>query len=287
MPVPPGLTREQKARYTRDGLLFPVPLLSDGEVRRYAQHCDELERLLGGKPRTVEVRQMHLHFDWAYELATLPLLLDKIEDLLGPNLLIWATELFAKHPHDEAIAIGWHRDAPYMGIADSQVVTAWIALSDSQPSNGCMRALPRSVERSRMAAPAPGVDALAGRTCGHEPPGVEADAIDVVLGPGELSLHAADVLHGSGANRSQGKRVGLVVRYVTPAARPLRGRPPVLLARGDAGECPFEVVGPPRPMGSEESLAALKVSAGRHLNLILDNLQEQSAKKLSAVSIES
>jgi hypothetical protein len=54
-------------------------------------HCDELELRLGGKPRTVEVRQMHLHMPWAFELVTQPRILDAVEELLGANLLVWAT----------------------------------------------------------------------------------------------------------------------------------------------------------------------------------------------------
>src|SRR5438034_1049716 len=80
----------------------------------------------------------------AYALATQPRVLDAIEDVLGPNLLIWATELFAKHPQDANVAIGWHRDEPYMGFEPGLTTTAWIALSDSAPANGCMRVVPAS-----------------------------------------------------------------------------------------------------------------------------------------------
>src|SRR5262249_52278779 len=122
--------------------VFPIPVLSAEEVRVHRAACDELEERLGGRPRTVEVRQMHLHFRRAYELATHPRLLDAVEDLLGPDLLVWATELFAKHPHDTGVSIGWHRDRPYLGFEATATTTAWVALGDSTPANGCMRAVP-------------------------------------------------------------------------------------------------------------------------------------------------
>ena len=101
------LTEAQRSRYQQDGIVFPVRVLSADEAQGYRAACNWLEEQLGGKPRTVEVRQMHLHFSWAYRLATHPRLLDAVEDLLGPNLLVWATELFAKHPSDPTVSIGW------------------------------------------------------------------------------------------------------------------------------------------------------------------------------------
>ena len=136
------LTEAERRQYADDGIVFPIRVLSPDEAQRFRAACDELENRLGGKPRTVDVRQMHLHLPWAYELATHPRVLDAVEDVLGPDLLIWATELFAKHPGDEAVAIGWHQDRPYMGFEAGATTSAWIALADSVPANGCMRRSP-------------------------------------------------------------------------------------------------------------------------------------------------
>jgi hypothetical protein len=258
------LTDDQRGRYHQDGLVFPVRVLSPEEVGRYRRACDELEARLGGKPRTIEVRQMHLHFPWAYELAAHPRVLDAVEDLLGPDLLVWATELFAKHPQDSAVSIGWHRDRPYMGFAAGATTTAWIALSDSTAANGCLRAVPGPQRHSARPPRRAGAAAV---------PVDEGAVVDVRLEAGEMSLHDADVLHGSGPNRSDGKRVGFVVRYVTPAARPRRGRPPVVLARGRAGADHFQVVDPPAANGSDGALAEFKESATLHLEAMLQNLR--------------
>src|SRR5207249_7027213 len=138
VPMPRRLTEAEQRRYERDGLVFPLPVLSPSEVGRFRAACDELEGHLGGKPRTIEVRQMHLHFPWAHELATHPAVLDAVEDLLGPDLLVWATELFAKHPQDPGVLIAWHRDLPYLGLTSGASTTAWVALSPSTPANGCL-----------------------------------------------------------------------------------------------------------------------------------------------------
>jgi Phytanoyl-CoA dioxygenase (PhyH) len=254
------LSCAQLGEYRREGVVFPLFALSAVEAARCRSACDELETRLGGKPRTVEVRQMHLHFPWAYELATQPRILDAAEDVLGPNLLIWTTELFAKHPQDARVAIGWHRDEPYMGFDGGQTTTAWIALTDSTAANGCMRVVPASRDVSRA-----GVN---GR-----PPQDPTGALDVVLRAGEMSLHDVHVLHGSSPNLSREKRVGFVVRFVTPESRPRHGRPPAILVRGEDRHGHFALIEPPRDTDIDTAITRLKESAGRHLDAMLHNLR--------------
>jgi hypothetical protein len=253
------LSEAQKHRYEQDGILFPVRVLSPEEALGYRAACDALETRLGGKPRTIEVRQMHLHFPWAHALTTHPRVLDAVEDLLGPDLLVWATELFAKHAHDPTVSIGWHRDRPYMGFDARTAVTAWVALSDSTAANGCMRAVP-------------GPARFQGGS-GRRPEVNESEGIDVVLRAGEMSLHDVEIPHGSGLNRSGEKRVGFAIRYVTPQARPPEGRPPALLARGHDGHHHFRLLDPPTDKDAEQALAEMKDSAARHLEAILQNLK--------------
>ena len=74
------LTEAQRDCYQSDGILFPVRVLTAGEAAEHRRACDDLEARLGGKPRTIEVRQMHLHFAWAHRLATHPAILDAYRD---------------------------------------------------------------------------------------------------------------------------------------------------------------------------------------------------------------
>ncbi|HZL89783.1 MAG TPA: hypothetical protein VFB96_15565, partial [Pirellulaceae bacterium] len=101
------LTRAEQNRFQEHGIVFPIRVLASDEADYYRRACDDLERQLGGRPRTVEVRQMHLDLHWAHKLAIHPRILDAVENVLGPDLLVWATELFAKHPHDGVVSIGW------------------------------------------------------------------------------------------------------------------------------------------------------------------------------------
>jgi non-haem Fe2+, alpha-ketoglutarate-dependent halogenase len=249
-------------RYRTDGFVPAIPVLTPSEAAAFRAACDDLEAALGGKPRTVQVRQMHLHLRWAFDLAAHPPILDAVESLLSPELIVWATELFAKHPRDPAVAIGWHRDAPYVGLASGSHVTAWVALADSTPENGCMRVLPRTAER-----PDPARD-------GDKPTAAEEPHLtDVVLRAGEMSLHNGDVIHGSSPNLSDRKRVGFVVRYTTPDARPASGRPPVVRVRGSAPAGLWTLVEPPDETDPAAALARMRAAANAHFDLVLGNLK--------------
>jgi ectoine hydroxylase-related dioxygenase (phytanoyl-CoA dioxygenase family) len=254
------------ASYRRFGFAAPMRVLSVEAANRYRAACDELEVLLGGNPRTVEVRQMHLHFRWAYELAVEPLVLDCVEQVLGKDILVWATELFSKRPGDPNLYIAWHRDRPYMGFDPALTTTCWISLGRSYRENGCLQVvLEADRERStlgngRKGEPGPGVP--------------ESQVTDVVLEPGEMSMHDITVYHGSGPNLSRDKRIGFAVRYISPRARALSGRPRVVLARGqDSGEN-FELATPPDEADTKVALAEMRQSALSHLDAMLYNLKQ-------------
>ncbi len=256
------LASDQQSSFREHGVAYPIRVLSADEAAAFRRECDELETRLGGRPRTVEVRQMHLHFAWAWRLATSPRVLDAAEDLLGPNLLIWATELFAKHPHDPAVSIGWHRDGPYMGLDPERTVSAWIALSPSAGDNGCMcvvREPDRQTRRTKQ--PAAG------------------DAIEeVTLAAGEMSLHDVHVLHGSRPNRSPQKRVGFTVRFTTPDGRPASKLPPAILARGVDRLGYFRLLDPPPECEAAAALDRMRDSARRHLDATLTNLRQAAPR---------
>ena len=257
-------TRQQ---YQTNGIAFPMQVMTRQESVRFLNACEQLEVQLGGNPRTIEVRQMHMHLNWAFELATLPAVLDCVETVLGPNILIWATELFAKRPQDKNVAIGWHRDRPYMGFENSdETTTAWIALTDTTAANGCMQAI---VETDRRA----GSDHVYAQADQNPAIGEDVESIDVLLQAGQMSLHDPYLLHGSAANRSDTKRVGFAIRFVTPHARPQQGRPAAVLVRGHDDVGNFELVDPPRENNADDAVQAMRRSADDHLQSMLDNLR--------------
>jgi len=263
------LSAEQKRIFARDGVVFPIRVLSLEEAATCRVACDALEESLGGKPRTIEVRQMHLHFAWAYQLASHPAILDAVEDLLGPNLVVWATELFAKHPRDTNVSIAWHRDGAYMGLDSERTLTAWLALTESCPDNGGMQVACETNRREYLH-----LDGSAARVTGKKIDNPPAESVcSVELRPGEMSLHDVHVLHGSGPNRSDRKRVGFAIRFTAPDARPIQERPPAALVRGEDRYGYFDLRPQPEEVSCDQSLNDLRHSARRHLDATLKNLK--------------
>jgi ectoine hydroxylase-related dioxygenase (phytanoyl-CoA dioxygenase family) len=221
----------QKCReYERDGYLFPFAVLDAAEVAFYRSQYDRLAPLVD-RHRGREHGQTHLHFPWALELATHPAVLDLVEGVIGPDILVHTSTMFWKDPHDPAF-VSWHQDAHYLGLDTPSMVTAWVALSDSTVDNGCMRVIPGTHHAHLPHATVPSGRNLVTSGLQYQGEIDESTAVDFALEAGQASLHHADLLHGSRPNRSDGPRVGFVVRYVSSAVRQERAHHAVVLARG-------------------------------------------------------
>ena len=155
-----------------------------------------------GGPLGGELRHKgHLLFTWLDELIRHPRILDAVEDVLGPNLLCWSSSFFIKEARDPAF-VSWHQDSTYWGLSEPDVVTAWVAFSESSIESGAMRMVPgthtEQVAHRDTFAP----DNLLSRGQEIMVEVDEARAVDVVLRPGEMSLHHVRMFHGSPPNRS-------------------------------------------------------------------------------------
>lgn len=281
--MPNVLTAQQVEQYRRDGILFPVPALSPGEVTRYRAAFDEVAGRLGGRPVAQVLGHTQAHFRWAYDLATQPAILDAVEDILGPDLLVWTVSIFPKYPRDPGY-ISWHQDGTYWGLDSTDVLTAWVALTDSTVENGCMRVVPGSHRRPIM----PHRDTYApdnrlSRGQEIEADVDERDAVDVVLRAGEMSLHHVNIIHGSNPNPSDGPRIGFAPRFTTPRTRQIDGEPPTaVLARGHDRYGHFQLVAAPPDRTFDDALAAQQAAAGRFLSEVRKTRGHYAAGTASA-----
>jgi len=225
------LTPNQIDSYHRDGLLFPLPALSAAEVKYFRACHDDLDRRLGGRPTAEQKGDSHLYFKWICDLATHPIVLDAVEDIIGPDILIHSSTIFTKYAQDEKF-VSWHQDSHYWGLSEPQLVSAWIALTDSTIDNGCLRALPGTHTRAFEHVEEPQQTNILSR--GHTVFGsLDLNkAVDIVLPAGQMSFHHANLIHGSKPNTSTGPRIGVAVRYVSTAVKQQKLHIPVILARG-------------------------------------------------------
>src|SRR5215471_4022603 len=137
-PMPKLLSDEQIREYQQDGLVFPIPVLSATEVAMARAALEELAAALGGHAEIARLRHLQLFHHWVQDLVLHPRVLDAVEDVIGPDILVHSSTVFWKRPHDPAHA-SWHQDGFYFGLNELKYTTAWLALSDSSADNGCMR----------------------------------------------------------------------------------------------------------------------------------------------------
>jgi len=210
------LSSSELERYRSDGCLHPVRLMGSGEM---AEHRRRLER--------AEVRHGTMHYrvkpylllTSAAEIGRLPVLLDAVEDILGPDILMWDSAYVIKEPGDKRF-VSWHQDLTYWGLDCSELVTAWVALTRSGSENGCMRFIPGSHGNGKLAHEetydAENILHRGQRISGGFD---EAEAVDIVLAPGEASLHHGWVMHASKPNTSKERRIGLTIQYAATSVR--------------------------------------------------------------------
>ena len=246
------ISSAQRQRYARDGFLSPLEALNGEEVAHFRNQVDAAEPQLSAPLNG----QCHLHLRWAYDLATHPGVLDAVEQILGPDILVHGSTLFCKRSGDGSY-VSWHQDAHNWRLEAPRLVTAWIALTPSTPENGCLRVLPGSHEQRLPHVRRHDPDNMLKLT-GLTLEGVidEAAAHDLILEPGQMSLHHADVAHGSSRNESDLPRIGFAVRYLDAAVGQESPHHPVVLARGEDAHGHFDHLRAVPSASFDEGMAA-------------------------------
>lgn len=224
------LTAEQQAAFARDGFLFPLDALPTGEATELAtqvqQHLEESERMGGVLSALAAGPKIHVLQPWAERLVRHPSLLRIARAMLGPDLLVWSTNIFVKRPGQQ-VNYAWHQDALTYELdrGDRGALRIWVALTDTSAENGTLRYAAgthrEGVFRHRRAP------ADTATQVGDE---AEVDVSgfslhDVVLSAGQCSLHDMLVVHGSGGNRTDRPRIAFAVDYLSTRVRPLGDLP--------------------------------------------------------------
>jgi ectoine hydroxylase-related dioxygenase (phytanoyl-CoA dioxygenase family) len=217
-----GLNAEQVADYRRDGFVSPVPAVPASTAAALRR---EMEAVEGRHGRLHYVAKPHILLPFVDALVRQPGILDAVQSLIGPDILLWDCSFIVKEPGD-AKRVSWHQDVTYWGLAPVDgIVSIWLALSPATVDSGCMRMIPGShrgtvqPHRDTYAA-----DNILSRGQELAVAIDEAAAVDIVLAPGEMSLHHGQVFHGSQPNRSADRRIGFNAQYIAPQVRQTIGR---------------------------------------------------------------
>jgi len=172
------------------------------------------------------------------ELAMHPPIVDLVEQVLGPDIILWGCHVFCK-PASEGFETPWHQDGHYWPIRPLATCTVWVALEPSTRANGCLRVIPGSHSQQLLH------DHL------HEDrhdvvlnqrmaDGTfdESHAVDLELQPGQMSMHDVYMIHGAKANTSTQRRTGVALRFMPGSSlfdrhlRPMDGKTGVPVSFG-------------------------------------------------------
>lgn len=231
--MPKLLSTEQVAAYERDGYVFPIDVLTPEEVHQARSELEAWEAQQGKPIDFPEKSKSYLLFDWGDRLVHHPKILDAVEDVIGPDILVYHSTLFDKAARTPAY-VRWHQDSPYFYLEPHLHVTAWVALSDASVLAGCMHVLPGShrwgvFEHDDKPEPLNMIrrgQGISGRF-DHE------TGVPIPVGPGQMSLHHTDLVHASGGNQSDDRRLGYAISYIPASVRPVGAvQPSALCVRG-------------------------------------------------------
>jgi hypothetical protein len=231
--MPKRLTPAQIDQYHRDGYAFPVPVLTPHEVAALRADLESWEARQGHPLDFPEKSKSYLLYRWADTLVHHPAVLDAVEDLIGPDILVYHTTMWIKEAHTPAY-VRWHQDGAYFFLDPLEHVTAWVALSDASERAGCMRVLP-GTHRLPMIAhdDKPGRHNMIKRGQGISDRFDGETGVAMPLQAGELSLHHTALVHCSPGNDGDDRRMGYGISFIPAHVRPLGAvTPSALLVRG-------------------------------------------------------
>lgn len=198
-------------QYARDGFVAPIDIFSSKEITAILTEIEQAEAQWGEALQGPGRNNAHYVLPVLDRIAHDPRILDAVEALIGPDILVGGTTLFIKEPETEGF-ISWHQDARYMGLEPHNWVTAWLAVNDVDESNGCMRMMPGTHTSPLVEH----VDTFGENnmlTRGQTVPDVdESKSVPVIMKAGQLSLHHPRIVHGSGQNTSDRRRIGFAIQ---------------------------------------------------------------------------
>ncbi len=211
----------QLEQYRRQGWAVGGPLIEGRALADLRSRMDEvIARLPAGK-RSENLPSLHYEDEYLRELFLSRNFVDVAEQILGPDVALFTSYVISKPPGD-GLAVVWHQDAVFFPIEPMRTFTLWLAVDESDRSNGCMqvvrgshcarRELPHAVGRTG--------ESVLEFQLGADAPG-ETDHVE--LAAGHYSVHDPYIVHGSAPNRSQRRRCGITIKYVPTSIQLKRG----------------------------------------------------------------
>ena len=229
----PGLTTKQLDHYNNKGYISPVRALSFSEAKEIRDEIEKIEKDWPDALEGINRNYIHLISPIFNKVCLHKNILDAVESIIGKNILICGTTLFIKNPNEKGF-VSFHQDAKYIGLEPHNWVTVWLAVTDANEQNGCMRMLPGS-HKENLKTHDQKFDKNNLLTRGQTIKNVPLDKTEpIILKAGQISLHHPTIVHGSGLNQSSDRRIGFVIQsYIGTNVNQMIGKMYVQKARGE------------------------------------------------------
>ena len=227
-----SLHSEQIKDYKDNGFVAPIDVLTSEEATEIKKEIEYIEKKWPNELEGLGRNYIHMISPVFDKVCHSSKVLDAVESIIGKNILVCGTTLFIKNP-DEKGFVSFHQDAKYIGLEPYNWVTAWLAITDANEENGCMRMWSGShKEKIKDHKDTYNENNLLtrGQTVQNVP--IEKTTPNI-LKAGQLSLHHPMIVHGSGPNKSNQRRIGFVIQsYIGTNVDQVLGKVFVQQARG-------------------------------------------------------
>ena len=260
------LSSNQLKQYEDEGFVSPINIFSKEKAKEIRNEIELIEKKIPEELENSGRYNAHLISPLLDEVTHNSKILDAVESLIGENILVCGTTLFIKNSNEKGF-VSYHQDAKYIGLEPHNWVTAWVAITDSNEKNGCMRMWSGSHKDNLKEHDQKfneGNLLTRGQTVKNVP--IE-ETTPLILEAGQMSLHHPTVVHGSDLNRGNDRRIGFVIQsYIGTNVKQILGKNSVQLARGIDEFNHHEKIGRPKSLLDKNDLKLKKKEN--------DNLQE-------------
>ncbi len=228
-----SLSSSQIKKYNAEGFIAPIDVFSTQEADEIKKEIEFIEKKWPNELEGIGRNYIHLISPKFDKVCHNSKILDAVESIVGKNILVCGTTLFIKNPNEKGF-VSFHQDAKYIGLEPHNWVTAWVALTDSNEKNGCMK-MWAGTHKNEIKHHNQKFDENNLLTRGQTIENVPInETTPVVLKAGQMSLHHPAIIHGSGLNKSKERRIGFVIQsYIGTNVDQVLGKMYVQLARGE------------------------------------------------------
>ena len=260
------LSSNQLKQYEDEGFVSPINIFSKEKAKKIRNEIELIENKMPDELKKSGRYNAHLISPLLDEVTHNSKVLDAVESIIGENILVCGTTLFIKNPKEKGF-VSYHQDAKYIGLEPLNWVTAWVAITDSNEHNGCMRMWAGSHKDNLKQHDQKfneGNLLTRGQTVKDVP--IE-ETTPLILTAGQMSLHHPTVVHGSDLNKSDDRRIGFVIQsYIGANVKQVLGKNSVQIARGNNNYNFHEIIERPKSLMDKKDLKIKKQEN--------DNLQE-------------